>query len=70
MDADATQDRGLGRNDPLLEAGNPIEFRPPIMDILQTEVEKVKVQDRDKDLKLVKWWVKEEKEPSGLEKNF
>ena len=67
---DGTQEKGLGISDPLVQAGKPYEFRPQTLEILKKEEDKADWQDQDADLRTIKSWVKEKKQPVGIEMNF
>ena len=63
---DGTQEKGLGISDPLVQAGKPYEFRPQTLEILKKEEDKADWQDQDADLRTIKSWVKEKKQPVGI----
>ena len=70
VEADGAVERGLGPTDALLRAGNPYEFQPLTIKILQNDEDKANHQDQDEAIKLVKEWVKEGQQPTGWDMNF
>ena len=68
--ADKTVERGIGPTDALVRAGNPHEFQPLTIKILKNDEDKANHQDQDKTIKLVKEWVREGRQPMGLDMNF
>ena len=59
VEADGAVEKGLGPTDALLRAGDPYEFQPLTIKILQKDEDNADHQDKDKAIKLVKEWVKE-----------
>ena len=59
VQADGTTEKGLGPSDTLVQTGNPYEFRPYTMKLLETDKNKADWQDKDPIITLVKSWVKE-----------
>ena len=68
--ADRTVEKGLEPADALMQARSPYRFQPLMMKILGKEEDKANSQDQDPNIKTVKGWLKEGRQPTGTEKNF